>query len=433
MTQGSDTALFDLKSGRLVEKNEPKETSKYSVNPDQIPKPKITIESSINSKNTHLTEEEKEKIRENGYEVIDYLGRGGTAEVFKVKRIDGGERLALKKMNSDNCFTVEEFNALLNAFKNEGIVGTVAHDSQKAGNARAKRVNPTIDSNYSEPIYIVTPFIDGKNLEEIAGGKGVDAKEAARIIIAASEGSHVFHEMGFIDRDIKPTNIMVDKNEYVHLLDFGLAKEIPALRKGSKLNKIDENVGTPLYMSPEQAYRVLKKYEEIEIDSKTDIYSLGATYYFLLTGDHLLNHDLENDKDYNKLIRLIGRKEEGKFKKLENLPMPIQDIIRPMMRFEGPRRPDALGAAYGIAGMLNSVSGVSSDELYGWLTEPEKDNAEYIRHEARKLGSKNFNHFVNIGLDLFHKHKTYSYVEKIREVGRTIGYCFEDVLRIAKS
>ncbi|HEV8003750.1 MAG TPA: bifunctional serine/threonine-protein kinase/ABC transporter substrate-binding protein, partial [Planctomycetaceae bacterium] len=124
--------------------------------------------------------------------------------------------------------------------------------------------------------YIVMELMDGGNLAQILQRQGAFAPaEATRILADACRGLVAAHAAGMIHRDIKPSNLLLNSEGTVKLADFGLAKR--SLATGQNLTLTGQVVGTPYYMSPEQC-------QSKTLDARTDIYSLGATYYSLLTG-----------------------------------------------------------------------------------------------------------------------------------------------------
>ncbi|HET6326289.1 MAG TPA: ABC transporter substrate-binding protein [Planctomycetaceae bacterium] len=124
--------------------------------------------------------------------------------------------------------------------------------------------------------YIVMELMDGGNLAQVLQRSGGFAPaEATRILADACRGLAAAHAAGMIHRDIKPSNLLLNSEGAVKLADFGLAKR--SLATGQNLTLTGQVVGTPYYMSPEQC-------QSKTLDPRTDIYSLGATYYSLLTG-----------------------------------------------------------------------------------------------------------------------------------------------------
>src|SRR4051812_234364 len=123
--------------------------------------------------------------------------------------------------------------------------------------------------------YIRMEYVDGDTVENIVKEqKKLDWKLASKVVLDTAEALSHAHKKGIIHRDIKPENIMLTKNGEVKVMDFGLAKQVQAATKVSVTGQI---VGTPFFMSPEQAGGKT-------VDARSDIYSLGVSYYYLLTG-----------------------------------------------------------------------------------------------------------------------------------------------------
>jgi serine/threonine-protein kinase len=123
--------------------------------------------------------------------------------------------------------------------------------------------------------YIIMQFVDGKNLEEKIQAEGRQRPpDALRIVMQVAQGLRAAHAAGVIHRDIKAENVLLTSAGVVKLTDFGLAKD---LNSELKLTADGAMIGTPLYMAPEIG-RVK------EIDGRVDVYSLGVTFYYLLTG-----------------------------------------------------------------------------------------------------------------------------------------------------
>jgi serine/threonine protein kinase len=124
--------------------------------------------------------------------------------------------------------------------------------------------------------YLVLEYVSGGSLEDcLTGQRGLSVVEATRALIDACKGVGAAHNAGLIHRDIKPANFMRATDGSIKVADFGLAKSAEGSNSG--FTQSGMVVGTPFYMSPEQC-------EAKPLDPRSDIYSLGATYYSLLTG-----------------------------------------------------------------------------------------------------------------------------------------------------
>jgi len=125
--------------------------------------------------------------------------------------------------------------------------------------------------------YFVMEYVEGKTLyDDIAAGKIYEELEAINVIIQVADALRHAHSVGLIHRDVKPKNIMINKEGIVKLADMGLARQTTDF-EAAKLEK-GKAYGTPYYISPEQIRG------EIDVDERADIYGLGATFYHLVTG-----------------------------------------------------------------------------------------------------------------------------------------------------
>jgi tetratricopeptide (TPR) repeat protein len=119
--------------------------------------------------------------------------------------------------------------------------------------------------------YLIMEFVEGRTLADIVKERGVlRVEDAVPIMIQAADALATAHEHNIVHRDIKPENLMLDKGQVLKITDFGLAKSLSTDAKTTKV------MGTPHYMSPEQ-------FEGKAVDGRSDIYSLGVTFYYLLS------------------------------------------------------------------------------------------------------------------------------------------------------
>jgi urea transport system substrate-binding protein len=129
--------------------------------------------------------------------------------------------------------------------------------------------------HHDHDLYLVLEYVDGPSMARRLKDGPVPWREATRIVAEACRGLAAAHAAGLIHRDVKPANIMQSSDGTVKLTDFGLAKAVERL--GESLTATGRVIGTPAYMSPEQC-------QSEPMDGRSDLYSLGATYFSLLTG-----------------------------------------------------------------------------------------------------------------------------------------------------
>jgi len=201
------------------------------------------------------------------YRIVEKLGEGGMGVVYKAIDTVLDRPVALKALNPG----LSQNPALVERFRGEA-------------RAQAQMNHPNLATLYAFLVedgaaYMVMEFVEGENFNQIVARRGpIPVAEAAPLFRQALAGIGYAHRLGIVHRDIKPGNIMLNRDGIVKVMDFGLAKVVG--ERG--LTRTGVQVGTVCYMSPEQ---ILNK----PIDTRSDIYSLGITLYEILT-DHLPFH-----------------------------------------------------------------------------------------------------------------------------------------------
>ena len=203
--------------------------------------------------------------RVGNYEVVEMIAEGGMGAVFKGRHVEMGTFAAVKFLASE----FEEDETFVKRFEREArLAATLASPFSirtfDVGQADGRR-------------YILMEFVEGRTLTEILDDRGrMEEPEALAIMSHVAQALAEAHEHGIIHRDIKPDNIIINKRGIPKLADLGVAKEMHSKEKSLTLTGF--TVGTPSFMSPEQAQG------RIDIDARSDIYSLGATFYEALVG-----------------------------------------------------------------------------------------------------------------------------------------------------
>ncbi len=258
--------------------------------------------------------------RVGNYRVLERVGDGGMGAVYRAVDEMLDREVALKVMRPE----LSRQPGLLERFRQEAV-------------ALARLSHPRIAGVYglerqADDLVMVMEFVRGETLEQVVQRSGRIAW--ARAFELGSEildGLGHAHAKGVVHRDIKPANLMLARDGHVKVMDFGIARILGRSRQ----TRAGASVGTPVYMSPEQL-------RGEEVDGRSDLYSLGAVLYELITGQL----PFEADSDFELMMKQLNEPAPPVRKSIADAPQQVDEILqRTMAKAPSARFPDAASMA----------------------------------------------------------------------------------------
>src|ERR1700736_431218 len=246
------------------------------------------------------------------YEIIQMLGEGGMGTVYKAKDRELDRLVALKVIRAEYANHPET----IRRFKQELILARqITH----------RNVIRIFDLGIADGVKFITmDFVEGRDLSKILSERGkFPVAEACEIVRQICSGLEAAHNEGVVHRDLKPQNIMLDAQGRVFLMDFGLARAMELVG----MTRTGALIGTPTYMSPEQA-------RGEKADVRTDIFAFGVIFYELLTGKRPY-------KDEPMMATLVRRTKELATPPCQvdpSVPQSISDIVMKCLQIKSDLR-----------------------------------------------------------------------------------------------
>jgi serine/threonine protein kinase len=324
------------------------------------------------------------------YVLLDPLGKGGMGIVYRARHRRMDRLVALKTMTdraTESDDSVQRF--------------------QREVRAAARLSHPNIVAAYdagehNETHYLVMELVDGIDLSKLVRQSGpLNASRAVDYVRQAAVGFAYAHTQGIIHRDIKPQNLLVDRNQHVRILDMGLARlnptnaaADPTSSAGAQTELTQSGVimGTVDFMSPEQATNTRNANEQ------SDIYSLGCTLYFLMTGramfdgetcmERLLAHHQDSRPSLVATLSKIPPALESVFARMtarqpsdryESMGEVVEALESVQSSFEGPDQDASPVPAI--------IVGNSPGELPEFFVDPDAPEATFITRDVPVVGS----------------------------------------------
>lgn len=316
------------------------------------------------------------------YRLLDRLGEGGMGQVYKAFHQPMNRVVALKVIKKEKLAKAEAVSRFYQEIRaaaqlhHPNIV--VAYDAGQADDTH----------------FFAMEFVEGTDLSKLVKDKGpLPVYMACHFIGQAALGLQHAHEKGMVHRDIKPANLLLSKKGVVKVLDMGLARlqNIDGDTAANDLTKTGTVVGTPDYLAPEQARN------SRGVDVRADLYSLGCTFYFLLTGrppfhgEHLTEVLLQHQTDPPPSL--------DKFRK--DVPPGVQAIVskllakKPDERFQTPAELAAALKPFTVKGAETSraiqvAPGVANGALAETIVSPGMENTPDVSRKpaGASLGRK---------------------------------------------
>src|SRR3954470_23323458 len=253
-----------------------------------------------------------------GYRIESVIGRGGMGVVYRAVELELDRVVALKVIAPELLADAD-------------IRARFVREARTAASIEHPNVIPVYAAGERDGVaFLAMRFVDGEDLRTAVRREGPLAPaRAAELMTHAGAGLDAIHRAGYVHRDVKPANVLVDREDHVYVTDFGLAKQV--LSRSGDRTATGQWVGTLDYIAPEQI-------RGESVDARADVYALGGVLCFLLTG-HV---PFERDRDEAKLWAQLAEPPPAPSSLRPELPRALDAVIaRAMAKAPDERYPSA--------------------------------------------------------------------------------------------
>lgn len=263
-----------------------------------------------------------------GYEILELIGRGGMASVYRAHQVSMNRTVAIKML--PNQYLNDD--TYMQRFHREvKIVAQLEH----------RNIVPVHDyGEENEQPYIVMRYMAGGSIDDLLENGAMDLDQIVKLLDQIAPALDYAHSKNVLHRDLKPSNVLMDDNGGAYLTDFGIARIL-----GDPVSSITTQgvVGTPSYMSPEQA-------QGQSLDNRSDIYSLGVMLYEMATG----RRPFESDTPYSIAVMHVTQPPPPPRSINPNIPLPVEHVIlKCLSKNRESRYKDAMSLAEALRHAVN--------------------------------------------------------------------------------
>jgi serine/threonine-protein kinase len=284
----------------------------------------------------------------NGYEILDVVGRGGMATVYRAQQLSMNRVVALKLLPEQFA----QDDTYIQRFEQEvEIVSRLEH----------RNIVPVYDyGQYNGRPYIVMRYMNSGSVDELLRGGPLEMDQIVHIYEQIAPALDYAHTRKVLHRDLKPGNVLLDDDGGAYLTDFGIARVLgDQVGPGITTQGV---VGTPSYMSPEQA-------QGQPLDNRSDIYALGVMLFELATG----KRPFESDTPYGIAVMQVTTQPPQPRSINPALSLAVEEVILKSLRKKREERyPHAIGLAEALKRGANLPSGSMHDTQPGGIKIPQR-------------------------------------------------------------